>query len=132
MYTVHKHRSAGLARARAKNPRGTGEKLRAELLAAANAVLDDTGEPSSATVRGIAAAVGVAPKAVYLHFADRDELLAAILVDRFTAFGDRLRAAVAAAGDDALACLRAGHRAYIDFATEHPGHYRLLFGPAEV
>ncbi len=117
---------------RAKNPRGSGDVLRRQLLDAANAILDRTGDAADVTVRGVAAAVGVSPNAVYLHFADRDELLAEVVIDRFQAFGDHLRAAAAAAGDDDVAVLRAGHNAYIEFAAEHPGHYRLLFGRGEV
>jgi AcrR family transcriptional regulator len=116
-----------MARGRSRNARGEGEKLRLELLAAANDILDETKDPAAVTVRGIAARVGVAPNAVYLHFADRDELLAAVLVDRFTEFGDRIRAAMRST-DDPLESFRRGHRAYLDFALEHPGHYRLLFG----
>jgi AcrR family transcriptional regulator len=118
--------------ARAKNPRGSGARLRAELVEAANAVLDRTGDPASVTVRGVAAAVGVAPNAVYLHFPDRDSLLVALVEDRFAAFGDAIRAAIEAAGDDPVERIRAGHAAYVDFALAHPGHYRLLFGGVHV
>jgi AcrR family transcriptional regulator len=113
---------------RRPNPKGSGDKLRGELLAAANEVLDRTGDPASVTIRGIAAAVGVAPNAVYLHFADRAALLVALVEDRFAAFGDHIRAATAGAGDDPVERLRVGHAAYVSFAMEHPGHYRLLFG----
>ena len=66
--------------ARARNPRGTGEKLRAELLDAADALLVESGDPAKVTVRGVAATVGVAPNAVYLHFADREALLAEMAI----------------------------------------------------
>lgn len=114
--------------ARVRNPKGSGERLRDDLLAAANEVLDRTGEPAKVTIRGVAGAVGVAPNAVYLHFADREALLDALVVDRFAAFGAHLRAAMAGIDDDPLARLRAGHAAYVAYALEHPGHYRLLFG----
>lgn len=113
---------------RTRNPRGHGERLRAELLAAANELLDRAGDPGAVTIRGVAAAVGVAPNAVYSHFADRDTLLVALVEDRFAAFADHIRTAIEAAGDDPLERLRRGHEAYIDFALAHPGHYRLLFG----
>lgn len=117
--------------ARRKNPRGSGAKLRAELLDAANAILDRTGDPSDVTVRGVAAAVGVAPTAVYLHFADRDTLLTEVVVDRFGAFRAALEGSVDDV-DDALERLRRGHAAYCRFALEHPGHYRMLFGDTGV
>jgi AcrR family transcriptional regulator len=117
-----------LARPRTRNPKGSGDKLRAELLAAANEVLDRTGDPASVTIRGVAAAVGVAPNAVYLHFADRDALMRELAADRFAAFGDHIRAAMVDPPDDPVERLRRGHAAYVDFALTHAGHYRLLFG----
>jgi AcrR family transcriptional regulator len=105
--------------------------LRADLIEAANAILDRTGDPADVTVRGVAAAVGVAPNAVYLHFADRDTLLTEVVVDRFGAFKAALTDAVVGI-DDPLERLRAGHAAYCDFAMEHPGHYRMLFGSTGV
>lgn len=117
-----------MARTRTKNPRGQGSQLRADLVAAANGILDRTGDPAAVTIRGVAAAVGVAPNAVYLHFADRAALLDALVADRFRAFGARLEAAIDAAGDDPLERLRRGHAAYVEFALDHPGHYRVLFG----
>jgi len=117
-----------MARVRTRNARGHGAQLRADLLAAANDVLDRTGDPASVTIRGIAAAVGVAPNAVYLHFADRAALLDALVAERFAAFGAHIRAAMTDAPPDPVARLRAGHAAYVDFALTHPGHYRLLFG----
>lgn len=116
------------ARTRARNPKGSGELLRAELLAAANDILDRAGDPKAVTIRGVAAAVGVAPNAVYLHFADRNALLVALVEDRFAAFAEHIRAAAESAGDDPLERLRRGHEAYVSYALSHAGHYRLLFG----
>lgn len=112
--------------ARVRNARGTGEQLRTELLAAAEAVLDDTGDPAKVTVRGVAAAVGVAPNAVYLHFADREALLAEIAIRRYEVCTADIRASNAAT-DDPIERLLAGHERYCQLALERPGHYRLLF-----
>ena len=117
--------------ARRRNPRGSGERLRTELIEAANVILDRTGDPADVTVRGVAAAVGVAPTAVYLHFPDRDSLLTEVVVDRFAAFRAAIESAVDGV-DDALERLRRGHAAYVVFALEHPGHYRMLFGDTGV
>lgn len=117
--------------ARARNARGTGDRLRTELIAAANEILDRTGDPADVTVRGVAAAVGVAPNAVYLHFSDRDALLTEVVVDRFGALEAALADAVEDASDP-LDRLRRGHAAYCEFALAHPGHYRMLFGPTGV
>ena len=117
-----------MATPRRPNPKGSGDKLRADLLRAANDVLDRTGDPAAVTIRGIAGAVGVAPNAVYLHFEDRATLLVALVEDRFAAFADHIRTAIEGAGDDPVERLRQGHAAYVQFALEHAGHYRLLFG----
>jgi AcrR family transcriptional regulator len=98
------------------------------LLTAAARILDESGDPSAVTIRGVAAAVGVAPNAVYLHFASRQALLVALVAERFAAFGDHIRGAIDAAGLDPVERVKAGHRAYIDFALAHHGHYRLMFG----
>ncbi len=111
---------------REQNPRGGGARLRADLLAAANDLLDATGEPDRVTVRGVAAAVGVAPNAVYLHFADRDSLLAELAIDRFRVCTAEVRRSVEGI-DDPLERLVAGHVEYCRLALERPGHYRLLF-----
>lgn len=117
---------ARAARTRARNPRGSGDQLRADLLAAADDVLDTTGDPARVTVRGLAAAVGVAPNAVYLHFDGRDGLLAELAIERFRACTIQVRAAVAGI-EDPLERLVEGHVEYCRLALERPGHYRLLF-----
>lgn len=112
--------------ARVRNARGTGEQLKVELLAAADAILDETGDPARVTVRGVATAVGVAPNAVYLHFADRDALLAELAIRRYEVCTDALRATNEGI-DDPVERLLAGHERYCELALERPGHYRLLF-----
>jgi AcrR family transcriptional regulator len=112
--------------ARARNPRGSGDKLRAELLAAADALLDEHGDPASVTIRGLAAAVGVAPNAVYLHFADRDALLAELAISRYHVCTEAIADAMSAIADP-LEALYVGHETYCRLALERPGHYRLLF-----
>src|SRR4051794_29619277 len=71
---------------RPRSPRGGGAGLRDELVQAAAALLDRTGDPDRVTIRGVAAEVGVAPTAIYLHFADRDELMVTVVEERFAEF----------------------------------------------
>lgn len=117
-----------MASTRQRNPKGQGEQLRVELLAAATRMLDESGDPASVTIRGVAAAVGVVPNAVYLHFANRQDLLLALVADRFAVFCDHIRSAIDAAGTDPVERAKASHGAYIEFALAHYGHYRLMFG----
>ena len=111
---------------RPRSPRGGGAVLRDELVRAATALLDRTGDPDRVTLRGVAAEVGVAPTAVYLHFADRDELMVTVVEERFAEF--RRTIDEADPGGDPLDRLLARGEAYVEFALAHPGHYRALFG----
>lgn len=112
--------------ARVRNARGTGEQLKVELLAAADAILDETADPAKVTVRGVATAVGVAPNAVYLHFADRDALLTELAIARYEACTEALVASTAGI-EDPLEAMYVGHEIYCRLALERPGHYKVLF-----
>ena len=111
---------------RERSPRGRGAVLRDELVRAAATVLDRAGDPDAVTIRGVAAEVGVAPTAIYLHFADRDELMVTVVEERFAEFHRTIEAADP--GGDPLDALVARGEAYVRFALAHPGHYRALFG----
>ena len=77
--------------------------------------------------------VGVVPNAAYRHFADRDELLAAVCAAAMRELADRMAAGVASVpgpyGDPAAAQRRLGEigRAYLDFAQEEPGLFATAF-----
>ncbi|WP_198372237.1 TetR/AcrR family transcriptional regulator [Roseomonas rosulenta] len=99
--------------------------LRAALLDAADALLEQGGD-GAVSLREAARMAGVSPTAAYRHFADKDDLLAALAVRGFAAFGAALQAAQAGPGVSAFA---ARGRAYVRFALERPGRFRLMFGP---
>jgi AcrR family transcriptional regulator len=110
---------------RQRNPRGGGERLRDEIVAAAERLLAE--QPLEAlSLRGVAREVGVSAPALYLHFADRRELVWAVLERRFAEL-TTFTTAAADAADDPRERLRAWCLAYCHFGLEHPGHYRLLF-----
>lgn len=111
-------------RRRAK--RGQGELLRAEILAAAEQLLIKTGDQGAVSIRAIADAAGVTPPSIYLHFADKNELLMAVCEARFTDFLRFLDEAIAGI-DDPLEALWAMGRAYVRFGLENPEHYRIMF-----
>ena len=111
---------------RARARRGEGELLRAEILAAAEKLLIQTGDEGAVSIRAIADAAGVTPPSIYLHFADKTELLAAVCEARFQDF-DRYLEDASAGIDDPLEALRARGRAYVRFGLENPEHYRILF-----
>jgi len=113
--------------ARRANRRGEGARLRADILAAAASLIEQTGSEQAVTLREVARRIGIAAPSIYEHFPNREAVVDAVVDDGFT----QLRAAVGQAMDsqpDPLARLRAGCTAYLDFARQHPGQYRVLFG----
>jgi AcrR family transcriptional regulator len=109
---------------RRPNPRGQGARLREEILAATTALMAD-GEAT--TLRSIARRASVSAPAIYRHFRDVDDIMAALADDAF----DALVATLVQERDQheaPEARLRAVGRAYLSFATQRPELYRLMFG----
>src|SRR5919197_616188 len=107
---------------RGRNPRGQGERLRDDLIAATLRLLDELGDDQALSLRAVAREVGIAATSVYIHFADRDALVAA--VERFIdELLDDLRAA--GAGEPAEA-LRAKVMVFATLSSRHPGIYKVL------
>lgn len=113
---------------RERNRRGEGERLRTEIVAAAERLLA-TQPVEALSLRAVAREVGVSAPALYLHFADRRALVWAVLVHQFAALTAVVTSAAAQATDpaDPRGRLRAWCRAYCRFGLDHPGHYRALF-----
>ncbi len=113
---------------RSRNRRGEGARLRDEIVSAASVLLESLDGQEALSLRAVARAVGIAPQSVYLHFADRRELLTAVYAVRFA----ELRAALedSQRDPDPARRLTALCRAYLDYGLTHPGHYRVLFGTA--
>jgi AcrR family transcriptional regulator len=114
--------------ARRRSRRGHGDQLREEVLAAVNRLLDDWGSDEKLTMRAVAHEVGVTPASIYLHFADKTELVWEALADKYRQLADQMGAAdEAAAGEGPRERLRAQVHAYCRFAMDNPGHYRLMY-----
>lgn len=111
---------------RARNRKGEGDRLRHDLVAAAADLLREHGTDAGLSMREVTRRAGVSAPAMYLHFADRRELVGEVLAEQFAALTEQLAAAVATGGDETEE-LRAGCRAYLDFADRDPAMYRLLF-----
>lgn len=111
---------------RRRNPRGQGGRLRGELIQAASALLAERGDADQVSIRAVAAAAGVTPPSIYRHFPDRKSLLQAVVDERFREFDRRLDDAEAESSDP-FDGLRRRCRAYLSFARERPGLYRVLF-----
>ena len=110
---------------RTRKPRGQGASRRGEILAAATRIFLSDGV-AHATMRRIAAAVGVSTTALYVYFPDKDAILQAIAEATFTDLVAALEASQSGA-DGHVARLRAGLRAYVAFGLSRPDPYRLIF-----
>jgi AcrR family transcriptional regulator len=108
-----------------RKPRGQGASRRGEILDAAKRLFLTEGF-ERATIRKIAASVGVSSAALYLYFPDKDAILRAIAESTFETLLARLEDSQRQADTD-LERFRAGLRAYVSFGEAHPDEYRLTF-----
>ncbi len=114
---------------RPRRPRGAVR----DGLVTAGLELAKTGGPDAVVLREATRMVGVVPNAAYRHFADRDELLAAVCAAAMRDLGDRMATRVAmikgAHGEPAAARrrLHAIGAAYLEFAREEPGLFASAF-----
>lgn len=113
--------------ARRRSPRGSGDRLAGEIIEAATELLIDAGDDSVVSIRSVATRVGVTPPSIYLHFADKQELLDAVWLRYFENIDGVLAAACEGIDDPLDALVRMGV-AYVRFAVDAPALYRLLDG----
>jgi len=103
--------------------------LRARILAASAALVETEGL-AALSMREVARRAGVTHQAPYHHFADRESILAELVGGGFAELADRLQRAV----DRALprgprAVVAAAGHAYVGFALDRPGLFRVMFRP---
>jgi AcrR family transcriptional regulator len=114
---------------RRRRPRGAVR----DGLVAAGLELARAGGPDAVVLREATRMVGVVPNAAYRHFADRDELLAAVCAAAMDELATRMAAGVArvrGGHGDVIAArhrLRAIGTAYLAFAREEPGLFATAF-----
>ncbi|MGZ4528167.1 MAG: TetR/AcrR family transcriptional regulator [Mycobacterium sp.] len=109
---------------RARAPRGSGDRLRDEILDAATDLLLETGHVRSVSIRSVAQRVGVTPPSIYLHFADKESLMDAVCARYFEKLDSEMQRA-AVEHTSPVEVLRAQGLAYVQFATENPEPYRI-------
>lgn len=108
-----------------RKPKGEGHSRRAEILAAAERIFVEHGY-EGATIRKIADEVGLSSTALYMHFADKGEILQDICRQAF----EELLAAnrrITTDEPDPQARLRAMLQAYVAFGFAQPNAYRLIY-----
>lgn len=79
----------------------------------------------SVSMRKIAEAIEYSPTAIYLHFADKAELMQQLCEHDFRSLAHVFHD-LAQIADPVERIRRTGHT-YIRFAAEHPNHYRFMF-----
>ena len=108
-----------------KNARGTS---RDDIIDVSRAIIEDEGV-EQLTIRRIAETIHRTQPAVYQHFASKDAILAAVVMEGFTALSERLKRA--ARGEKAS--LIALANAYVRFGVERPKLYDVMFvGPPAI
>jgi AcrR family transcriptional regulator len=103
-----------------------GERLRDDILAAAEHLLMETGDADAVSIRGVAEVVGVTPPSIYLHFVDKSDLIFQVCQQQWDSFNDHLRAAVDGV-DDPIEWLETIGAAYVRWGVANPEQYRVLF-----
>jgi len=118
--------------------------LRREILDAASKLFADEGY-QRVTMRRVAEKIDYSPTTIYLYFKDKRELLAAICDETFSQLAARLERLKSSAGGPApygtagtpsspgaaVAQLREGLKAYVEFGIGHPNHYTVTFLQAQ-
>jgi AcrR family transcriptional regulator len=112
-----------------RTPRTPSPDLKHRILEAAAELLRTEGV-GALSMREVARRAGVTHQAPYHHFEDRESILAELVTGGFTMLADRLAHAndgVARNGIRRM-LLDSGH-AYVGFAMEQPGRFRIMFRP---
>jgi AcrR family transcriptional regulator len=99
--------------------------LREEIMNAAAELFAAEGY-ESASMRKIARRIGYTPMSIYLHFKDKADLLDCICEQAFAELYTRHELVDAQISDPGQR-LKAGMRAFIDFARQNPSYYRAIF-----
>ena len=110
---------------RQRNARGEGGKLRDDLLAGAQRILERTGSEDDVTLRAVAREAGVSAPSIYAHFADGEAIVDALVQQTFAKLSDMLRQARDDSPPDErlfAVCLT-----YVRFGVEQPERYFTLF-----
>jgi AcrR family transcriptional regulator len=96
---------------------------RDRLIDAAAELLDDGG-PAAVTLREVGRLAGVSHNAPYKHFADKEDLLAAVAARELA----RPRRVAPGGRGSPVEALRQLMRGYVDWAMRYPARFKLTFG----
>jgi AcrR family transcriptional regulator len=102
--------------------------LRNTLIAIAIELLGEEGT-HGLSLRKIAQRAGVSHNAPYMHFADKEALLAAISEASFRLLSIEVESAISTAGNSTRQQLMAASNAYVNFALDRPERLQVMFYP---
>ena len=77
------------------------------------------------SMRQVAEKIEYSPTAIYLHFADKEELFHELVHEDFARLATVFTSAAMPA--DPVARIREIGRTYVEFGTHYPNHYKLMF-----
>jgi AcrR family transcriptional regulator len=99
--------------------------LRREILEAASRLFVEEGF-QRLTMRRIAERIEYSPTTIYLHFKDKNELLAAVCQETFAQLTTKIER-IRRSAPTPMAYLREGLRTYVEFGLAHPDQYVVTF-----
>lgn len=100
--------------------------LRQEIMDAADRLLFELGDAHEVSIEAVVEAVGCTPPALYYYFPSKERLLLEVCRRQYRRFAEALEAAIPSTRMAVEELIARGH-AYVDWATSHPEHYRILF-----
>lgn len=100
------------------------EEVRGRILEAARCLFAREGY-DAVTLRRVAEAIEYSPAAIYKYFADKDEMVRALVEDDMAFMLESFQPALAKCS--LVERLKTFGRAYMSIALERPNHYRLMF-----
>ena len=100
--------------------------LRGEILDAADRLLFELGDAHEVSIEAVVDAVGCTPPALYYYFPSKERLLAEVCRRQYRRFAEALELKLPRTGTAVDELIARGH-AYVEWATSHPEHYRILF-----
>ena len=93
---------------------------------AASDLLARPADQETLSLRAVAREAGVTAPSLYLHFADKAELVEAVLRERFGELAAVIEEAAAGHVDPAERLMARGH-AFVGFGLAHPGHFKVMY-----
>ncbi|MEL6919936.1 MAG: TetR/AcrR family transcriptional regulator [Pseudomonadota bacterium] len=104
--------------------------LRAQLLNAVRILVEEKGAENF-SIAEAARKAGVSTAAPYRHFKDKPAILKALVMDSMAEMGAEMHRVMEPYPVGSIDRINATGKSYIDFARDHPGMFRLVFGLSE-